>query len=577
MSAVAPTPSRPFAAVAGRFSEEQTAWAGLAAAMVVSAAVLLWAGRHTTLYTDEFTFYQYFHDLDLRDLLTPHNAHLILVPRFIYAAVFQTVGPDHAVLAAVNLVGLLVSGGLFFVLAKRRVPPLVALGLTLPLLFFGSSWDVVLSTLGIQAVYSVAAGLGMLLALERRDPLGDLAACLLLFVSVACFTLGLAFLIGAAVAVLTSANRGRRAWIFLLPLLAYAIWWIWAHQFHQASIQQPSNVLLIPNFIADSFAAVIGSVAGLNYPIGSNLISSSIDIGWGRVLGLIAVAAFWWRLRRGGSAWLLRRGNTALSPWVILILPLAFWALIAIEASPTRTPEQTRYLYPGAVLLLLVVAETLRGVRVSRLGLLALFGAVAVSLGANLKTLDDASNHLRDFSSHARSDLAMINLSRDHVDPNLQVSSATRDLQDPVSFPVFAGAYLAADRAVGSPAFSPQEVLQQDEQVREDADITLAHALNLALEPSQPPPSLQECQHEPPTAPGGLSYFSLPGGGALLDLSGVSAATIQLRRFADSYSVSLAVPPGSKWVSLRIPSDSAPQPWWAVASSATPVTICPLP
>src|SRR5204862_513440 len=167
---------------------------------------------------------------------------------------------------------------------------------------------------------------------------------------------------------------------------------------------------------------------------------------------LVAVAAFLWRLRREAAAFSL---------WVALAVPVTFWALIAIEASPTRTPEQTRYLYPGAVLLLLVATEALRGVRCSRVALIALYGGVAVALAGYLKILDDASAHLADFSTKARSELAMIELSRHHVDPALRLSDASRDLQDPVNFPVFAGPYLVAAHDVGSLAFSPQEVLHQ--------------------------------------------------------------------------------------------------------------------
>jgi hypothetical protein len=541
--------------------------------MAASTAVLAWAGRHIMLWADEFTFYQYFHDLHLRSLLTPHNAHLILVPRFIYAAIFQAVGPSHAALAVVALTGLLLAAGLFFVLAARRVRPLVALALTIPLLFLGSSWDVVLSTLGIQVLWSVATGLGMLVALERRDLRGDIAACLLLSLSIASFTLGLAFLVAAAISVLVPPDRRRRAWIFLLPLLAYAIWWIWAQQFHQTSIQRPSNILLIPNFIADSFAAVSGSIAGLNYPIGSSVISSAIDIGWGRVLTVVALVALCWRLRRGDLEW--RRGPEALSLWAILSLPIAYWALIAIEASPTRTPEQTRYLYPGAVLVLLLVAEALRGVKFSRTGVIALFGVVVLSLAANLRALNDARVELNDFTVHARADLAMIELSRSHVNPGLSLADASPDLNDPVNFPVYAGSYIAAADDVGSLALPAPDLPRQAESVRADADAVLVNALALRAAPAGPPPSLRGCDKEPQGS-GSAVVFELPPGGALLGLGPKPPTTIGLRRFADSYAT-VAVPPGARWVTLRIPQDASSQPWWLAASSPGPVTSCPLP
>jgi hypothetical protein len=553
---------------ADRYSEQQKAWVGLALAMAISAAVLLWEGRHATFQADELTYFQYFHDLDLRSLLTPHNAHLIFTTRLLYAGIFQTIGPVHAVFALVELFGVLLCALLFFLLAKRRVSPMVALALTLPLLFFGSSFDAVLLTVGIPAVYSIAAGLGMLLALERRDRRGEIAACVLLLVAVASFSFGLAFLVGAAVAVLVPPERRQQAWVFLLPLLAYLAWWLWARQFHQSSIEHPSNILLIPNYVADSLAAVTGSIAGVNYPIGTNPFAAPIDIGWGRVLAAVAVGAFWWRLRRRGMTFFLSLG-------VIVAVLLTLWSLLAIEASPTRTPEQTRYLFPGAVLLLLVVAEALRGARFSRVGLLVLFGAVALSLGANLKLLNDGSVAATDFAGKARAELGMVELSRGQVDPALVLSDASSDLQDSVEFPVSAGPYLAAVDDVGSFAFSPQEVLQQDESVREGADSMLAHALGLQLEPAKPPASLQGCQKESQRS-GPAVIFSLPPGGALLGLAGAAPTQMQLRRFATLYAPTLDVPPGEKWLALKIPTDSAPQPWWGAISSAGPVTVCPL-
>src|SRR5436190_17084657 len=116
-------------------TEEQWAWWGLAAAMAVSAALLMWQGRHITFQADELTYFQYVHSFNLRDLLQPQNAHLILIPHFIYAAIFQTVGPVHAVFEVVNVLGVFLCAGLFFLLARRRVAALIALALTIPLLF----------------------------------------------------------------------------------------------------------------------------------------------------------------------------------------------------------------------------------------------------------------------------------------------------------------------------------------------------------------------------------------------------------------------------------------------------------
>ena len=87
---------------------------------------------------------------------------------------------------------------------------LPALAPALVLLFFGSSWQMIITGLGFNVVFSVAMGLGALLALERGDRIGDLLACGLLLVSVATLSIGLAFLVGVATSVLLGSDRRRR-------------------------------------------------------------------------------------------------------------------------------------------------------------------------------------------------------------------------------------------------------------------------------------------------------------------------------------------------------------------------------
>ena len=70
---------------------------------------------------------------------------------------------------------------------------------------------------------------------------------------------------------------------------------------------------------------------------------------------MIAIALAIWRLWRVGrpSRWL----------WVVLALGLSFWFLTALNADPLRrTPTTGRYQYQGAVFVILIVVEFLRGV-----------------------------------------------------------------------------------------------------------------------------------------------------------------------------------------------------------------------
>ena len=67
----------------------------------------------------------------------------------------------------------------------------------------------------------------MLLLLEREDTKGDVWACVLLTVAVGFSSLGVSFVVGAAVDVLQRhRTRGwKRIWIAVLPGLLYLAWY----------------------------------------------------------------------------------------------------------------------------------------------------------------------------------------------------------------------------------------------------------------------------------------------------------------------------------------------------------------
>ena len=137
--------------------------------------------------------------------------------RLIYAIVFKLFGGNVLSFRILEVAGIALVAGLFFVLAKRRVGPAIALALSIPLLFFGSASEATLLPQGLQHAYCIAAGLGALLALERDSPRADVGVCALLIVSVAIYSVGLAFVAGVAVSVLLRRDRRERSWTFAVP------------------------------------------------------------------------------------------------------------------------------------------------------------------------------------------------------------------------------------------------------------------------------------------------------------------------------------------------------------------------
>ena len=64
----------------------------LALAGLVAAVVILYLGRETIFFYDDWGFVFERRDVSLDSLLTPHNGHLVFVPTLIYKVLFVTAG-----------------------------------------------------------------------------------------------------------------------------------------------------------------------------------------------------------------------------------------------------------------------------------------------------------------------------------------------------------------------------------------------------------------------------------------------------------------------------------------------------
>jgi hypothetical protein len=377
----------------------------------------------------------------------------------------------------------------------------------------------------------------------------------------------LAFLVGVAVSVLLRPDRRQRAWIFLVPLLLYAAWWLWVMPSQGYAGEEPrqSNALLIPSFIADTLATVMAALTGLGYDFGGPP-QPAVELGWGRIVAALAVVALALRIRRG---------NLPSSFWVSLGIVLTFWSLAALVTGiGTRAPSAIRYIYPGAVGVLLVATDAARGFRFSRRGLAFVFIAAALSLATNIALLRDGASWFRETqSSRIGTQFAMLELARDRVDPNFDpvamLPPDARVSMEPAT-------YFAAIDQYGSPAPSLSEIERFDEDVRQGADLILTSALGLRLEASssrRPDGACRRLEAEQPGAPLG---FELPRGGASLRVQVAGPAAVTLGRFATSPSVELGdLSPGER-ATLRIPSDSSLKPWRAAVAGARSVEMCAL-
>jgi hypothetical protein len=541
---------------------DRVCWIVLAAAMAVAAALILYLNRGTVFYFDELAWLYESPGMDTPgELLQPHGGHLIATTRLVFKAILETVGPEYVVFRVIAVTSVLLSTGLFYALVKRRIGGLLALAPTLVLLFLGSAWQHVVIPIGFPITFSVTAGLAALLLLDRGDRKGDTAACLLLVVSVLTYTTGLAFLVGVAIFVLLRADRRRRIWIFLVPLVLYAAWFLWSLSLSGSAEGEAraSNALLIPNWIASSLAAVMAGLFGLGYDF-SQGVTDSVESAWGRVLAAVAIVALVLRIRRG---------KVPISVWAFLGIALAYWTLGALASGVNRTPESVRYMYVGSVAVLLVASAALPPIRLSKQLVGTLFVVVVLCLGANLALLRDAGSRFREYSAGVRARLAALEIAREHVDPSI-------DAPDAVLIDAPASAYFAVVDRYGSIAFSLAELEQQSEAIREETDRVLATALGLRLDVSRSQPAVQGCDTAIRGTPEGPVILELPRMGATLRARGPGPAALTLGRFGDLPSAELGSLSPREPATLRIPPDTSPTPWRAAVAGASSVEVCAL-
>jgi hypothetical protein len=324
------------------------------AALVFAALVIMWAGRGLIFYLDEWAFITGRLGGSVDTYLRPHNEHLMAFPVAAFKALFVTVGiGDYWPYRLAVALGHLVCVALLFAIARRRVGFLLAGVLTAPVLAFGPAWEVLLFPVNLAFVGSTAAGLGMLLALDRRDRRGDLAAAALLLFALASSSVGVALAIGAAVEVLWRRDRWRRVWVVVVPALLYGLWYA-SYNRHPDRLGplQPGQA---PTFAFRMAANAVASLLGV--PLGHATLRRSV----GPVLDGAAYAALVAAL--AVLAWALR-AKRRLTPRMAMLLTTlgSYWLLTGVARAYTDEPYGSRYIYPAAVLIVLVVAEAARGV-----------------------------------------------------------------------------------------------------------------------------------------------------------------------------------------------------------------------
>jgi hypothetical protein len=581
----------------------------LVIAMLASAIVLLHAGRGQTMREDGLGYAARLASEPLGHALlhAPPNKYLIAVPLLLYDGMFNAFGlgadlPYRLVVTAF----VLLSAGLFFVLARRRVGNLMALAPTCLLLFFGSSWEPLITYVRMPSLLAVTTGLGALLALERRDRRGEIAAAVLLSASVASHPVGLAFLTAAGVIVILGGpTRGwSRIWLVGPAVAIFGGWWLFLRETTPSAA--PTTAGDVVTFVAQSWTTIVADITGLAGVVG--------DPSFHQVPAKILAAAL---LGLATAVVLPRLPRVPPTLWGALAgLVVLFASTRLAPQGFERHPDDVRYLYPAAVFFLWLLIEVLGLINPRALLVGAVIGVLGLGLAYNLAQLSDGSKLARFGSAAARGQYAAYELAGDRVDPSYRVA--------PIGYPS-AGDYLRAAAAYGSAAEPLGELPTASVATRQAADRALAGSLDIALQtvpwdpgragtppnvkvmisgrsrrirnclrllpgqsgpglqsvPVNPRPSYREAliralTHQPvPTVPE-LAQLGPFRGGLFIRARRMGGVAALVGMFLSPPSAQLDQLPRGNTALLRLPAVAVPRPWDVTLAANQPITVCPI-
>ena len=549
--------------------------------LAASGALLIAWQSHLTFLIDDWDLLLARRGFNAHALLDPHARHLIIGPALIYKAIQATVGMDSILPYAVAAIGsFLASVLLLFIYLSRRVGDWVALAAVLPVLVMGTAYQDLLSAFQICYSASVAFGIGALLAIEGANRRGDLVACALLVASLAFAEIAIAFAAGVLVAIVLQRGPLRRAWIIVVPVVLYAIWYFIFGGLLEGPEQSCPRTTSRQVRRTCSTASRAASPPCLAWERLWSFPGAGA-LGWGRPLLVALVAA---------SIWVLCR-RTPTRRWILVALAvgITFWFTTAGNFGFGRPPTASRYQYVGAVFVLLIAGEIAAGWRPGWRAILATFAVAGAAALSNLAILHDGYRTLTGRSTVVRGGLGGLEVAADRVNPDFVLTPANSDFF--YLSQVTAGPYLSASAKFGSPAYSQSELASAPESAREAADKVLAAALPVSLRPGgvQPPsggapprvvgpPNARSSMKGSCVTVRGVAgtppILALPPGGVVLRTPGRAPRALLLRRFASGFPASAGTLRGT--ASLVIPTDRSSRPWQLQVGGDGPITACPL-
>jgi hypothetical protein len=545
-------------------------------AVLASAALLYHLTRGTSFWGDDWVWVTTRRANTLGTILSPYDGHFSVLPIVLYRIMFAAFGiGSYAPYRGLVIILSLGVALLAYVYARQRVQRFPAVLVATLVLFIGPGWQDIMWAFQIGWELALGLGLAALISLDSRTRWGDVAACALTFGSICSTSFGVAFAIGVLFDVAFTRRRWRDIWIGVVPLLLYAVW---ALHYHPTGITW-SDITLVPGNLVQTFAGGAAGIVGLTGATAINPVGVTLTFG----PPLLIVLAFF-SVRAVG-----RRRYDVRAATLLLVLVL-FSALTTLGRA-FETPLVSRYIYPDCVLVALYIVQLGRGRSISNLAQGGLALLVVLAVVSNIGVLRSAGVYLRQVGASTNADVATLDLEQGSVPSDYILTH----LPDYPFVSITAGGYHAAERALGTPADSVQQIVHAPAVAQSTADQELIGERAIALGSG---PSSKPDGGAPPGVTGSIggsgsrvgacvrfapARTSLPGASSSLTLSLAPGATrisagpasvgVAARRFGPTANPIGTIGPGRTAIVLTR-RDAAPEPWQITLTVTGPVRAC---
>ena len=302
------------------------------AALVVSGSLLIALTSQLTFFFDDWDVLLHRRGFSVDAFFTDHAGHPSMGLVAIYKAIQATFGMDDLTpYAVVSTACFLTSVALLFLWMRRRVGAACAGGLAAAALARNRVRGPA-DAVSTRIFHADGVRDRRMLALEREDRRGDAICCALLVVAVCFQTLGLIWVVAAAVAIGLDRELRGRFWVFVVPAAVYALWYLgWGNSdANQLSLRQRGDLagvhrrrLLLLALLAARARRGARRGRDRRARLGPAAARARLDREWGFRLVALGRVPKWF--------------------WAVLAAGLAFWFLTAINASEGRSAITPRY------------------------------------------------------------------------------------------------------------------------------------------------------------------------------------------------------------------------------------------